>query len=87
MIGVEGQYLFRFDIADRTDFISESNQGMLTIIEEAGNYLPTFNLSFKCQDDSIIPLLNERNELNITFGRTLEDMYQSKLAVTKLVTN
>lgn len=68
MIGVDGQYLFAFSIADRNDFLMEEDLQTLKLVEEAGNVLPTFELAFTLEDQSILRYINEGNVLEISMG-------------------
>ena len=91
MILVEDQYVFKFSITRSDgvvfkDFIKEPDLKAFTLIEEAGNTLPTFELAFKTEDASIIPYLNEGNVLDITFGRSLKDenLVDAKFSILRL---
>lgn len=81
MIGVNGQYVFIFSIADKKDFIEETEFVQFTIIEEAGNILPTFQLGFYLLDDSLFPLFHEGNQLKVSFGRTRETAIDCPLEI------
>lgn len=83
-ISVAGQYYLQFDIASKTDFIDQANFIGFDLIEEAGNVLPTFQFSFYTNDASIPSLLQEGNDLKITFGKSNEDAMATSLVVTKL---
>jgi hypothetical protein len=85
MIQVQGSYLFRFSIATQSDFISEANFITFTLVEEAGNFLPTFQLAFYLQNDDILRYLNEGNNLTVSFGRDSSVLVDAKLAITKCV--
>lgn len=71
-IGVEDQYIYIFSIKQgdvtKNDFIQEDDLHTFSLIEEAGNSLPTFKLIFDTQDASVLPYLNEGNDIQITFG-------------------
>jgi hypothetical protein len=81
-IGVTGQFLFQFSIGGKKDFIDEHDFIDFTLVEEAGNALPTFHLAFNTQDDSVIPLLNEGNTLQVSFGKDFNSIISVPLAVT-----
>lgn len=88
-IGISGQYYCQFDINNSTsddfiDFIDEEDLLSFTLIEEAGNILPTFELSFLTDDEDIFPLLNEGNDLEVKLGLTYNDSVSIALAVLKL---
>lgn len=84
MIGVDGQYLFRFRLGDRDDFIREEDLQIFKLHEEAGNVLPTFMLAFDTLDDSIVRMIHEGNDLEVSFGRDRNSMADIKLAVTRV---
>ena len=86
MIGVDEKYVFRFSLDGDEDFIEESELIKFTMIEEAGNLLPTFQLIFETDDEKIIPKLNEGNVLEVSYGRTIENMVDAELNVTRLQT-
>lgn len=87
MIGVEGQYLFRFSLGNREDFIEESNLLEFTIVEEAGGGLPTFQIAFTTSDEDVLMLLNERNVLEVSMGKNEEGMIASSLSVISVETS
>jgi hypothetical protein len=81
MIGIEGQYLFRFDISNNTDFLDTEDLVDFTLIEEAGNLLPTFEFVFLTGAE-ILTKLNEGNSIGISMGAGKRDMIDSKLIPT-----
>lgn len=87
-IGVAGQFLFIFSISgapDRfKDFIKEEELEEFTLIEEAGNLLPSFQLTFTTNLEDIVNYLNEGNVLEVTFGQDSKDMLTTKLYVSNL---
>lgn len=83
-IGVEGQYIFRFDLGSKTDFINEENLGSFTLIEQVGNILPRFELSFITLDDEILSHLHEGNDLRVSFGRNTNDLTDATLAIIEM---
>lgn len=84
MIGVEGQYVFKFKLGDRDDFIQEEELIRFTIIEEVGNVLPTFELAFSTLDEDILAELNEGNDIEVSFGKEPTDMIDVRLIVTRM---
>lgn len=84
MIGIRGNYLLFFDLAGRKDFIAEADLLDFTLIEEAGNVLPTFSIEFTTKDDSILKVINEGNDLNVSFGGNLDDITTVPLKFTRL---
>lgn len=87
MIGVEGQFLYNFKLGERNDFITEEELNEFTIIEEAGNVLPTWQLSFATGLEDIIPSLNETNILEVSFGKNLDTLVSAPLAVQSIDTS
>jgi hypothetical protein len=86
MIGIDGQYVFAFNLAGLTDFIEEEDLVKFTLSEAAGNVLPEFELVFKSFiDDGVIRLLNEGNDLNVTVGQGQSDAITSTLTTLGLV--
>jgi len=83
-IGIPGQYLFRFSLNKNTDFIDESDLIGFSIHEQAGNLLPTFELNFLTDDETIFPLLNEGNDLQVSFGSDYNDLVTIGLATSKV---
>jgi hypothetical protein len=80
-IGIENQYIFNFDFDGQNDFIPEDDLKEFLLIEEVGNILPTFELTFVTRDASIIPKLNPRNPINVSFGRGLNDLQTTSLVI------
>ena len=87
MIGINGSYIFIFSIGNKKDFIDEGDIDLFKIIEEAGNVLPIFQLTFRTKDDTILGLLNEGNDLEITYGPDINNVVQIKLNISKVVSN
>lgn len=79
MIGSEGQYLIQFSLNDLTDFVREDDLHYFTVIEEAGNVLPTFELSFDSNDDAIFSQLHEGNTLQVAFGKDRDQLFDVPL--------
>lgn len=82
-IGIEGQYLFQFDVADKKDFIVTEDLIKFEVIEEAGNILPTFTLIFLSTDSKLLRILHEGNSLNVSFGKDRKNLIKIKLNITK----
>ena len=83
MIGVEGQYIFRFSIGEFEDFISNDDLVYFNLIEEAGNVLPTFELTFTSANEKLLSTLNEGNILQVSFGRELDHLIDVELIISK----
>jgi len=81
MIGVEGQYVLKFKIGKFDDFLAESDLEEFTIIEEAGNVLPTFDLLCRVRFPEVIAYLNEGNILEAAFGQRQSEMINSRLLI------
>jgi hypothetical protein len=83
-IGVVGAYLFKFSLNNNNDFIDEPDLISFSIHEQAGNLLPTFELNFLTDDETIFPLLNEGNDLQVSFGSGYNDLVTIPLATSKV---
>ena len=86
-VGVKGQYQFQFSIGNEVDFISEENFSSFSLVEEAGNVLPTFQLQFNLSDEKVFKLLHERNDIKISFGKDQNDLIEIPLRITRLERN
>lgn len=86
MISVRGQYYLSMDVGDSVDFIAEDDLEMLTLIEEAGNILPTFNAVFLIHDDRILKKFQETQKLTLQLGRETGSPLTVKLVITRLDT-
>lgn len=87
MVGINGQYIFTFSIGDQNDFIAENELEAFVMIEEAGNSLPTFQLTFISAIDTILSVLHEDNDLLVSYGKSAENMITSRLAITRVESN
>lgn len=83
-IGSEGSYILQFDLAGVSDFIAEEDLIGFTLIEEAGNALPTFALTFAVEGDDIFARLYEGNVLTVTMGTTRADSFTAFLRATRV---
>lgn len=88
-IGISNQYYLQFDIdnstdTDYSDFIDQEDLLSFTLIEETGNVLPTFELNFVTDDETILPLLNDGNDLEIKIGQSYNNNISVALTVSKL---
>ena len=81
MFGVEGQYIVKFDIGDQKDFLKEDDFATCTVIEEAGNKLPSFELAFNSDSSALLSKVNEGNIINMSLGKTPENMVDIPLRV------
>lgn len=81
MIGSEGQYLFRFNLGGKKDFIEEPSLDSFIIIESSGFSLPTFELEFSSEDESILTMLNDGTPLNVQYGINRDNLIDAQLYV------
>jgi hypothetical protein len=81
MIGIENQFLYNFKLGEASDFIREEDLVEFTLIEEAGNILPTWQIAFTTNDESIISSFNETNIFEVSFGKELNDLVSAPLTV------
>ena len=86
MIGVEGQYMFSFSLGGKKDFIEEAELKSFITIEKGGFSLPTFELEFGSNDESIIPLLNDGAPLNVQYGATRDNLTDVRLFINNFPT-
>ena len=93
MIDIKGQVRFIFSIGDPVakknpynDFLSFEQLLTFTIIEEAGNILPTFRLEMQLIEEEVIKKFNEGNVLWVMYGRDQDHMKKSKLRIMRLDT-
>lgn len=81
MIGVKGQSVLVFTIGDYKDFLTTEDFKGLTLIEEAGNMLPTFECSFSTRDPKLLRYLNEGNKFNISLGKDVIELTTSQFEI------
>lgn len=86
IIGTEGQYLYKFKVGDIEDAILEEELQLFTLIEEAGNVLPTFQLIFNTLREDIFQVLHEGQILETTFGRNSNALVTAPLSPTRMQT-
>ena len=68
MITVEGQYIFDIEVGKYKDFLESRDLVEFTLIEEAGNSLPSFDLKFRFSIPELRNYLIENNIVKITIG-------------------
>lgn len=93
MIVIKGQYFLKFTIGTIEDNPSARSTGsrelivsiddfkLFTIVEEAGNVLPTFVLIFDIDDESVMEQLNEGNPIVVGFGENSEEMEKNRMTL------
>lgn len=101
MIDIKGQVRVVFHISDWKvegghwvnvidpnfkDFLSFEQLLTFTIIEEAGNVLPTFRLEMKLIEEEIIKRFNEGCVLTMSYGRDDQHMKTSYLRIMRMDT-
>jgi len=84
MIGVAEQFVARLDIKNQKDFLTEEDLVSITLIEDAGNTVPTFDVNFRVHDNEILSLFNEKEILKLWHGKKPEDMVQIPIHITGL---
>lgn len=84
MIGIESQFIYNFKLGQENDFIREEDLVEFTLIEEAGNILPTWQIAFSTNNESVISSFNETNIFEVSFGKDLNDLVSAPLAVQSI---
>jgi len=82
MIGLEGGWTIKFTVNKLIDFMKFNDLVEFTILEESGNILPKFQLSFQ-YDTDIGQYLNEGNSLKFSYGKKIDDLKDSELIISK----
>lgn len=83
MIQVKGQYSLTFSLGSKSDLFSEEELEVFNLIEEAGNILPTFELIVCVSDDTLITLLTENITVQVSYGRSSNEVVTSTLAIAR----
>lgn len=83
MIGIKNQYMFKFSIGEKDDFITNETIDHFIVTEEAGNSLPAWKIAFKTKDPELPLVFNEGNDFKISFGTHLDDLKDVQLVITK----
>lgn len=84
IIGVENQFYFSLTIGDIEDFLKTEDLAAFILIEQAGNILPTFELTFQSENEKIISRLHEGTDIKIQLGPSRDDFEDIVLTPTKL---
>lgn len=87
MICINDQVYFVFSIGEFTDFLAFEQVVSFSIIEEAGNVLPSFLLEMELIEEKVIQAFNEGNPLKVKYGRDKEHMKVSTLRILRLDTH
>jgi len=80
MIRLEKQQFLKFELKGN-DFIDTENFIKFVVIEEAGNYLPSFELEFLTQDLELLKEFKETTPINLTFGFDISESLQSQFLI------
>ena len=81
MIGINGQFVFGVTLGSFHDFLSLGDLMEFTIIEDAGGVLPTYLLTFKIFDDAILSVLNDGNQVQVSFGQSKDNVTNVTLSI------
>ena len=84
MIGIDGQYVFKFSLNNETDFINEEDLIKFTLIEKAGGTLPEFEFQFLSYDDALLSKLNETSKLLVSYGKDVRELADTSLSIQAL---
>lgn len=68
MIGIKGQWEFRFELNGRDDLITSKNLVQYTTTNETGNIVPSFSIVFDTAEQDIKYLLKNKNILKVMYG-------------------
>lgn len=85
-IGVDGQFYLNFKVGNNDNFLTKDDFIEFTVYEYPGNLLPTFEWSFRTQDESVLKRLNEGNLLQAQYGRTRDDLVDVQLSPSSVNT-
>ena len=86
MIQVEGQYYLKFSFGAKDDFVTEEDLEVFSLIQEAGNILPTFELSITTSDEAILAELTEDKTVKITYGLNTGESSTAEMVVARVDT-
>lgn len=84
IFGKEGQFVCSISI-DGIDeeFMGHDDLDLLKIVEEAGNVLPTFALSFETYLEDVMSKMNDGAIIKVSMGLDIEHMEDYELSVSK----
>ena len=83
MINVTGAYVFDLEVGPFKDFIESRDLVEFTLIEEAGNTIPSFDLKFRFSIPELRNYLIENNVIKVTIGSSDEDKVSIPLRIFK----
>jgi len=84
MIGVESQYILKISLGEFEDLVEKEDLVSLLVVEEAGGYLPSFELNFFTSKEEIIPYLNEGNEIKISLGKDKNELLDYSMKILSI---
>ena len=83
-IGVEGQFHLSFTIGTERDFMALEDLHEFSETSEAGNVIPTFSLTFSTSNERIFGLLNEGNDIRVSFGQSYDSALDYVFCASKV---
>lgn len=84
LFGKEGQYVCSINIEGiDEEFMEHDDLEILKIVEEAGNVLPTFALSFETYLEEVLSKMNDGAIIKVSMGVDIEHMEDYELSVSK----
>jgi hypothetical protein len=87
MIGVEGQYVFKFSIGGKKEFIDTDSLQYFNIYEECGNSLPAWEISFNTASNDLIGVFHEGNDFEVSYGVSIKEMDDIRLMISSKTIN
>lgn len=81
VVALKNQYICKFDIGDKKDFIQTEDLKSLLYVEDAKMALPAFEMTFTLRDDKIIDYINMGSVLTLGIGMDELSMLDIKLRV------
>lgn len=83
MIGISNQFIMKISVGDKKDFLRTENLLNFTLIEECGNLLPKWKISFRMYDSSLQAYWHEGNIINISYGKNQFELVDTQLVITE----
>lgn len=84
VVSLKNQYICKFDIGDKKDFIRTEDLKELTYVEDAEMALPALEMIFTLRDDKIIDYINQGTVLTVGIGLDELSMLDIKF---RIITN